>query len=62
MPYKSDAQRKFFHTATAKKKGITPAMVKEFDDASKGMKLPEHAKKHPKGHMVTHMHEGRRNG
>jgi len=41
MPYKSDAQRKFFHTDTAKKKGITSAVVKEFDQASKGMKLPE---------------------
>jgi hypothetical protein len=40
MPYKSDAQRKFFHTATAKKEGITPAMVNEFDSASKGMTLP----------------------
>ena len=45
MPYKSDAQRKFFHTNTAKKKGITGAVVKEFDKASKGMKLPEHASK-----------------
>jgi hypothetical protein len=42
MPYKSDAQRKFFHTNTAAKAGITPAVVKEFDTASKGMKLPEH--------------------
>lgn len=40
MPYKSDAQRKFFHTATAKKSGITSKEVKEFDRASKGMKLP----------------------
>ncbi len=40
MPYKSEAQRKFFHTKTAKKKGITPKMVKEFDKASKGRKLP----------------------
>lgn len=40
-PYVSDAQRKFFHTATAKKAGITPAMVKEYDAASKGMSLPK---------------------
>jgi hypothetical protein len=40
MPYKSIAQERFFHTDTAKKKGITPAVVKEFDTASKGMKLP----------------------
>ena len=42
MPYKSDAQRKFFHTKTAAKKGITPDVVDEFDQASKGMSLPEH--------------------
>ena len=41
MPYKSDAQRRFFHTGTAKKQGITPAVVSEFDKASKGKKLPE---------------------
>lgn len=41
MPYKSEAQRAFFHTATARKKGISAATVKEFDDASKGMKLPK---------------------
>jgi len=42
--YKSDKQRKFFHTATAKKKGITKAMVKEYDEKSRGMELPEKAK------------------
>ncbi len=47
MPYSSNAQRKFFHTQTAKDKGISPAVVNEFDQASKGMKLPEHAKKYP---------------
>jgi len=41
MPYKSDAQRRFFHTDTAKKAGITDKEVNEFDKASKGMKLPE---------------------
>lgn len=41
MPYKSIAQERFFHTDTAKKKGITPATVNEFDQASKGMKLPK---------------------
>lgn len=44
MPYKSDAQRKFFHTDTAKKAGITSKEVDEFDSASKGKKLPEHVK------------------
>lgn len=40
MPYKSVAQMRFFHTNTARAKGITPATVKEFDHASKGMSLP----------------------
>ncbi len=40
MPYKSLAQERFFHTQTAKDSGIKPSTVKEFDQASKGMKLP----------------------
>ena len=46
MPYVSDKQRKFFHTNTAAKKGITPEMVHEYDEASKGMHMPEHAEMH----------------
>lgn len=45
MPYKSEAQRKFFHTATAKSKGIDYKTVKEFDESSKGLKLPKRKKK-----------------
>lgn len=45
MPYDSAAQRRFFHTDTARRAGITPAMVREYDEASKGRKLPEHAEK-----------------
>ena len=48
MPYKSDAQRRFFHTQTAKDKGITTKQVNEFDSASKGMKLPKYANKFSK--------------
>lgn len=44
MPYKSLQQLRFFHSPGAKKAGITPAQVKEFDQASKGMKLPKFAK------------------
>src|ERR1019366_3970967 len=44
MPYKSDAQRKFFHTDTAKEAGITDKEVKEFDKTSKGKDLPEKMK------------------
>lgn len=43
-PYKSDAQRRYFHAA--KERGeISAKTVKEFDRASKGMKLPEKKKK-----------------
>jgi predicted transcriptional regulator len=45
MPYVSDKQRKFFHTKTAKRKGITAAMVEEYDKSSKGKKLPKKVKK-----------------
>ena len=41
MPYKSDAQRRFFHSKGAKEAGITPSVVKEFDNASRGKKLIE---------------------
>ena len=44
MPYKSDAQRKLFH-ALEKRGEMKKSTVKEFDEASKGKKLPE--KKHP---------------
>lgn len=40
-PYASDQQRRFFHTDTARKKGITKGVMDEFDKASKGLKLPE---------------------
>lgn len=46
MPYSSQAQRGFFHTDTARKKGISKAVVQDFDEASKGLKLPKHSKKH----------------
>lgn len=44
MPYKSDAQRRYFHAAL-KRGEISPKTVHEFDQASKGMKLPEKTKK-----------------
>ena len=40
MPYKSEAQRKYFHAAEAKGE-ISPKVVKEYDKASKGKKLPQ---------------------
>lgn len=44
-PYKSDAQRKWFHTEAAKKQEITKEMISEYDKASKGLKLPEYKRK-----------------
>ena len=49
MPYSSKKQERFFHTDTAKKKGITDAQVKEYDKASKGKKLPETSRKKKPG-------------
>lgn len=43
MPYKSDAQRRYFHFAESTGK-ISPDVVNEFDQASKGKKLPDHVK------------------
>lgn len=43
MPYKSDAQRRKFHALLEEGK-ISPKTVKEFDQASKGKKLPERVK------------------
>jgi hypothetical protein len=40
MPYKSEAQRRFFHSKGAKRAGITSAMTKEYDKSSKGLNLP----------------------
>lgn len=54
MPYKSEAQRRFFHSAGAKKAGISATDVKKYDKASKGKKLPE---KVSKGSAWTKMKE-----
>lgn len=44
MPYKSQKQRAYFHAAEARGE-ISPATVKEFDQASKGKKLPKYSAK-----------------
>ena len=44
MPYKSDVQRKKFH-AMLKRGEIDAATVAEFDQASKGKKLPKRVRK-----------------
>jgi len=43
-PYKSEAQRRYFHVAEKEGK-ISKKVVKEFDEASKGKKLPKKKKK-----------------
>lgn len=43
MPYKSEAQRRKFHEL-AKQGKMDPKTVREFDEASKGMKLPDRIK------------------
>lgn len=48
MPYASAKQRAFFHSAGAKKAGISAKTVAEFDRASKGKKLPEYKPKKKK--------------
>lgn len=48
MPYSSNQQRKFFHSPGAKKAGISEEQVNEFDNASKGMKLPDKKNKFSK--------------
>jgi len=52
MPYVSDAQRKYFNANRGKleKQGVD---VDEYNQASKGMSLPEHANnpKHKKKHL-----------
>ena len=50
MPYKSDAQRRWAHTAKGMKALGGAAKVKEWDEASKGAKLPEHVKPKKKAH------------
>lgn len=39
--YASEAQRRFFHTATARKVGLTKEQVAEYDKASAGLELPD---------------------
>ena len=47
MPFKSEAQRKYMHAA-ANRGEIKQSTVKEFDQASKGKKLPERVEKFSK--------------
>lgn len=52
MPYKSEAQRKYFHAheEELKKQGVN---IKEWDKASKGKKLPKKVTKGMAGGMAS---------
>lgn len=56
MPYESDAQRRWAHTKAGKKALGGEEKVHEWDEASKGKRLPEHAPKHKEKHT-----DGKRN-
>jgi len=45
MPYKSEKQRKFFHSKGAAKAGITKKDIKKWDKESKGRKIPNKVKR-----------------
>lgn len=45
MPYKSEAQHKWAHTAAGRKALGGAAKVAEWDRASKGKRVPERVKK-----------------
>jgi hypothetical protein len=49
VPYRSAAQRRFFHSPGAARAGLTSADVAEWDAASKGKKVPERVGGHMKG-------------
>jgi hypothetical protein len=50
MPYVSDAQRRLFHS---KGSPVSKETVKEFDRASKGVKLPEKVQNMSRGGAVS---------
>lgn len=58
MPYKSDKQRRFFHAAEARGE-ISKATVKEFDQASKGLKLPARVSGKPRKGSMSRKPRGR---
>lgn len=53
MPYKSDAQRAYFHAAE-KRGEMKKSTVDEFDQASKDMDLPEHVEMSEGGAVCMH--------
>jgi hypothetical protein len=57
MPYRSEKQRRYFHVAEARG-DISSKVVKEFDQASKGMSLPEAIKKKKKEDSMKKLYQG----
>lgn len=62
MPYESKKQEAFFHTPAGEAK-VGKKNVQEFDEASKGMKLPEKAPappvpQAPQSNRLTDMMKG----
>lgn len=51
MPYRSQAQRRYFHIAEERGE-ISTSTVHEFDQASKGKKLPERVTKKKSVHEL----------
>jgi hypothetical protein len=45
MPYRSLKQAAYMHANMGKKRGLTGKVIKEFDNASRGMDLPKTAPK-----------------
>lgn len=58
MPYKSDAQRKYFNSNKDK---LGAKVVNEFNKASKGMKLPDHVKKSVNSYAKNYIKKGNKN-
>lgn len=59
MPFKSQAQRRFFHAAQ-ERGDIPKSTVHEYDEKTKGKKLPEklHPSKHVKFKRTKKMFDG----
>lgn len=61
MPYKSDSQRKWAHTASGMKALGGEEKVNEWDQASKGLSLPDHIKPHgSSGNYLKHLYRKRK--
>lgn len=54
MPYKSEKQRRYMNWAANEGK-ISKGVVDEFNQASKGMKLPETADQNYGSHRYSHI-------